>query len=368
MPGPGRTASPLADPGRKTCRPLVAGVTSRRGGRSVEPHDGLTSAAAPRRGRRTVCEPTGAWTPVAATGARARIAAAAGARAREPVVPARRRDGRGSRRRGRGSRRRGRGKRGARHAGPPHRGDCRAKAAEVGAWRRTDQVDRFFAKPSGSVGEGEASARPTVVAPAITPAGTTRPRACPPTAPAELPAPRWRAAHAELAPPGASAIRLCRYSGLNAHPRLRLTRMRLLTAPPTVRRTVADLGRLPAGPTGAVACPSDDGSQILARLAYPDGHALTISVALSGCGPVTNGSIRRTAAAIGVAPHPRPRLIAELERALSGRSTRAVAGAPAPPSPEHQAPPSSPAGLLTATATAPRTPRAWSGSARSRRR
>src|SRR5437868_4733414 len=45
---------------------------------------------------------------------------------------------------------------------------------------------------------------------------------CPKRSPTQLGAETWTPAKTELAPPGASAIRLCRYSGLNAHPPLTL--------------------------------------------------------------------------------------------------------------------------------------------------
>ena len=101
-----------------------------------------------------------------------------------------------------------------------------------------------------------------------------------------------------LAPPGTGAIRLCRYSGLNAHPRLALVGSRLLDSRTIVDQLVTELDRLPAL-RGAVACPADDGSQILALLAYPGGHQVSISVGLTGCALVTNGSVHRTAAGLG---------------------------------------------------------------------
>jgi hypothetical protein len=62
-----------------------------------------------------------------------------------------------------------------------------------------------------------------------------------------------------------------------------------------VRRLVSELDRLPAL-TGSVACPFDDGSEIVALLVYPHGRHATISVGLTGCAVVTNGRVHRTAA------------------------------------------------------------------------
>jgi hypothetical protein len=116
-----------------------------------------------------------------------------------------------------------------------------------------------------------------------------------------------------LAPPGTGAIRLCRYSGLNAHPRLALVGSRLLDSRTIVDQLVTELDRLPAL-RGAVACPADDGSQILALLAYPGGHQVSISVGLTGCALVTNGSVHRTAAGLGTPRAFGPQLLASLKQ------------------------------------------------------
>ena len=105
----------------------------------------------------------------------------------------------------------------------------------------------------------------------------------------------WAAAHKQLAPAGSSTIRLCRYAG---RPHIALVSSRLLGGRPLVAGLVRELDRLPAFPAGPVNCPNDNGSQILALIAYP-GHALTISVDLTGCRLVTNGSVGRTAAGMG---------------------------------------------------------------------
>lgn len=138
----------------------------------------------------------------------------------------------------------------------------------------------------------------------------------------------WPAARKRLAPPGAAAIRLCRYSGLNAHPPLTLAGGRLVRAPGLVAVLVADFDRLLAGSPGAVACPADDGSQILALLAYPGGRTVTISAGLTGCALVTNGSVHRTAAGFGSPPAYGPQLVAELERLVHAPPPAPPAGAP----------------------------------------
>lgn len=158
--------------------------------------------------------------------------------------------------------------------------------------------------------------------------GTVMPAACVETAPARLPADRWAPAHTRLAPRGAVAIRLCRYLSLNAHPPLALVRSRLITGQALVDQLVGELDRLPAA-RGAVACPSDDGSQIVTLLAYGDGHRVTIRVGLSGCELVTNGTVHRIALGMGSPPAFGPQLVAQLERLTGPRRPSDPGGAAA---------------------------------------
>lgn len=142
------------------------------------------------------------------------------------------------------------------------------------------------------------------------------PRSCPPHPPASIPTNRWATAGRQLAPAGAAAIRLCRYSGLNDHPASALIRQRLVGGGRAVRGLVRQFDALRPFPPGvyAVACPADDGSQILAFLAYPSGHRVTISVGLTGCNLVTNGDVHRTAANFAYQNPAGPKLLAALER------------------------------------------------------
>lgn len=90
-------------------------------------------------------------------------------------------------------------------------------------------------------------------------------------------------------------MRLCRFSGLNGRPRLSLVRSTLIRRAALRRTLLRDFDKLPRQPA-IVNCPSDDGSQILALLAYPNGRRVAVSVGLTGCEIVTNGSVSRTAA------------------------------------------------------------------------
>ena len=147
---------------------------------------------------------------------------------------------------------------------------------------------------------------------------------CPGRPPATPPE-RWPAARHNLAPAGASEIRLCRYSGLNAHPPRTLAGARLVKLGGLVAQLVKRFDGLPSGAPGAVACPADDASEIAALVSYPGGREVRISVALSGCLQVTNGSVNRTASGYG--PHPRrgPRLLAELKRLVDAGPSNATA-------------------------------------------
>lgn len=129
------------------------------------------------------------------------------------------------------------------------------------------------------------------------------PAGCARRSPVRLRAESWSLARRELAPAGARAIRLCRYSGLNRHRRLALVRSVALSAPGLVGELVREFDELPSQQPGtAIVCPTDDSSQIVALLAYPGGRVVTIAVHLRGCEPVTNGSVDRAAAGKELVP------------------------------------------------------------------
>lgn len=152
-----------------------------------------------------------------------------------------------------------------------------------------------------------------MVLPTSAAAGTSSPAVsdCPQRSPAVPVHQAWAPANLTIAPAGATSVRVCRYSGLNAHPPLRLTAGVLIRDRAEVDRIVWRLDRLTAGPTGPVACPSDDLSQIRVVLAYPGRRTVPVSVGLAGCGIVTNGAVNRTVA--GVGNQPGPLLIRELK-------------------------------------------------------
>lgn len=126
-------------------------------------------------------------------------------------------------------------------------------------------------------------------------AATARPAACARQAPVELPLSPWAAARSELAPSGASAIRLCRYDALGVNPPRGLAASAVVSDPSVVGRLTGELDSLPSLPR-VEACPLDTGALIDLIVAYRDNkHGLLVQVELTGCAVVQNGSVDRTA-------------------------------------------------------------------------
>ena len=98
-----------------------------------------------------------------------------------------------------------------------------------------------------------------------------------------------------LVPPGARAVLLCRYSGLDAAgAAFRLEAQRLVGDEAPVARLSAELGAL-APTTGVYHCPSDTGADVVARFRYASGPQDPVTVDLTGCNPVANGHVHRDA-------------------------------------------------------------------------
>jgi hypothetical protein len=190
----------------------------------------------------------------------------------------------------------------------------------AGAWTRVAAITCLTVSCSLlAAGEGAAQSKrqPPVVA---------RATRCSPHAPTHIPANPWRAARAQLAPPGADGLRLCLYSGLNGHPPVALVRSRELINRSRVSGLVRDFDRLPPPASGVFACPADDDSQIVAVAYYPRGRRVEIQIRLTGCRTVTNGDALRTAAGIAVPRPYGPALIAKLRRLLRGGPRPPIAG------------------------------------------
>ncbi|HEX2702730.1 MAG TPA: hypothetical protein VHM72_04785 [Solirubrobacteraceae bacterium] len=147
-------------------------------------------------------------------------------------------------------------------------------------------------------------------------ASTSTPAQCAAKAPIELPVNAWAPARRQLAPAGASAIRLCRYNAFATHPLRSLARSALVTSAGSVTAIVAELDELPALPRGAFSCPLDDGAEIDALLAYPGGNGVVVQIDLTGCATVSNGSVMRTAGSSKAGRE----LLAETERLTRYRS------------------------------------------------
>jgi hypothetical protein len=134
------------------------------------------------------------------------------------------------------------------------------------------------------------------------------PATCRAHTPSQAPHNPWKATRQRLVPRGATAIRLCRYSGLNADPPLRRTSQRVLRNRRLIARLTNEFDRLPVL-HGPVACPVDDASAIVLHLVYRHRHSERVTVGLSGCALVTNGHLSRTA----MRPPAGPKLLRQLE-------------------------------------------------------
>jgi hypothetical protein len=99
----------------------------------------------------------------------------------------------------------------------------------------------------------------------------------------------------ELVPPGARAVMLCRYSGLNTPSGdFRLSFHIRVRSRATVARLARELDAL--APTRAVYhCPIDVAADIVVHFTYATGPQNPVTIDLAGCNPVTNGHLQRNA-------------------------------------------------------------------------
>jgi hypothetical protein len=142
--------------------------------------------------------------------------------------------------------------------------------------------------------------------------GSVKPALCPTRTPVGVPKNDWAPASQALAPRGAVALRLCGYPGANDAVPLQLERSRLLTGEGLLTHLVDEFDALPPYPDVQFGCPLDDGSQVLALLAYPGGRRVTVALDETGCSRVTNGDVVRIASGYSDTPVG-PRLVAELK-------------------------------------------------------
>ena len=102
---------------------------------------------------------------------------------------------------------------------------------------------------------------------------------------------RWAAARRELLPPGASALRLCRFNGLVGTGEPKLAGSREITSATQIAQLTHDLDALPRYPKFALPCPLDNGAQVDVLAAFPGGQRVTVSYSSTGCNRVTNGDV-----------------------------------------------------------------------------
>jgi hypothetical protein len=133
------------------------------------------------------------------------------------------------------------------------------------------------------------------LAAATAPAGgksAPSPPSCPEHPATNVAANSWAPARRELLPPGALALRLCRYDGFAADARPPvLAAQRGLTGGTRIAQLAKDLDALPPFPEQALPCPLDNGSQVDVLAVYPDGHRVTVQYATTGCNRVSNGDV-----------------------------------------------------------------------------
>jgi hypothetical protein len=102
-----------------------------------------------------------------------------------------------------------------------------------------------------------------------------------------------------LVPDGSRQLMLCRYGALTGTGPSALAAQKLVQDQSTVSGLAAEFNGLPAPPAGPVACPDDNGSEIVAYFRYASDVDSPVAVNLSGCEGVTNGYVNRTAAGTG---------------------------------------------------------------------
>lgn len=96
-------------------------------------------------------------------------------------------------------------------------------------------------------------------------------------------------ATSQLVPPGAQALLLCRYARLGSD---RLVAQRTIGSANTVSQLAGELNALPQT-SGAYSCPADFSEDIVGYFGYASGPDDPVTVDLTGCNPVTNGSVNR---------------------------------------------------------------------------
>jgi hypothetical protein len=93
-------------------------------------------------------------------------------------------------------------------------------------------------------------------------------------------APAGGHASGRLVPKKPTALALCRYGPA---PGYALEASRLVTKRKVVHRVASGLNALPKMPSGAIACPASDGSEIVVYAMYKRSATRIVHVALNGC-------------------------------------------------------------------------------------
>jgi len=123
-----------------------------------------------------------------------------------------------------------------------------------------------------------------------------------------IPRTKLPSAAGQLVPSGTTGVLLCRYRGLNPYAkRFRLIASDKVSNAATAAQLSEQLNALQKL-VGVSACPDDTGALIIAYFHDPHAADDIVSVDTSGCEPVSNGHVHRTASL-----PPGPQLVRELE-------------------------------------------------------
>lgn len=104
----------------------------------------------------------------------------------------------------------------------------------------------------------------------------------------------WSKAQMEMAPRGALRIQLCRYTGIDTHPRFELVGSDLIVSRGLKRQIISRLDALKPYTGPPPHCPAESGKAVGITLFYRE-HRVRIAVNTDGCAAARNGDISRPA-------------------------------------------------------------------------
>jgi hypothetical protein len=163
-------------------------------------------------------------------------------------------------------------------------------------WRRSPVLWSLVALALGLVGFTGATSLSVPAFAHSAVATSTMPSSCP-TQDRNIPASGRSGASASMAPSGAQQLLICRYSGF-AEPGTNIGAFDLITSrqisdAAAVANLASELDAIPASGPYPIACPADFGGTLVAYFGYSTAPDNPVSVALSGCQSISNGTLTR---------------------------------------------------------------------------